>query len=227
MKLNLEIKKIILILFLSSLIGIIFNYINPAGISLIRQEKTLTFASDSLIIPIITPDENEIIDSSKIEKKKTNVKNDSYDNKKKTEPLKKKETAFINNEDEEATNVDSVIQKEEIVSEPKAINLEQAFALFSNGAKFIDARDKSDFDAGHIVNAINLPFYQFEENEFKLKNIVIDETIVTYCNGTDCDLSVMLGNKLTEMGYKKVFIFFGGWWDWVESNYPTTTDGEN
>jgi len=35
---------------------------------------------------------------------------------------------------------------------------------------------------------------------------------------------VLLGNKLAEMGYIKVFVFFGGWWDWVEANHPTNSN---
>ncbi len=77
------------------------------------------------------------------------------------------------------------------------------------------------------LHAINIYFYSFEENENKLININKDEIIVTYCSGTDCDLSVLLGNKLAEIGYKNVFVFFGGWLDWVEASYPTTTNETN
>jgi len=212
---------------MSSIVGIIFNIFNPASISLIREEKTLTFASDSLIIPKINLDGKETADTVEIKTQLENVENEQTLSEELKDTIKQEETEQINNENEIINNDEDQEHEEEIFNEPKAINLEQAFALFNNGAKFLDARDDFDYNEGHISNAINIPFYAFEENGNKLSNINKDDAIVTYCSGTDCDLSVLLGNKLVEMGYKKVFVFFGGWLDWVEANYPTNTIGAN
>jgi len=212
---------------MSSIVGIIFNIFNPASISLIREEKTLTFASDSLIIPKINLDGKETADTVEIKTQLENVENEQTLSEELKDTIKQEETEQINNENEIINNDKDQEHEEEIFNEPKAINLEQAFALFNNGAKFLDARDDFDYNEGHISNAINIPFYAFEENGNKLSNINKDDAIVTYCSGTDCDLSVLLGNKLVEMGYKKVFVFFGGWLDWVEANYPTNTIGAN
>ena len=221
---RIDLKKIFLVLIISPIVGLIFNYFNPAGISLFREEKTLSFASDSLIIPEINYDENETADTVEITKQLENIENEQKLSDELNDTITQEETELINNENELATNDKDEEQEEEIFSEPKAINLEQAFTLFNNGAKFLDARDDFDYNEGHISKAINIPFYAFEENEYKLNNINKDETIVTYCSGTDCDLSVLLGNTLAEMGYNKVFVFFGGWLDWVEANYPTNTN---
>ena len=202
-------KKIFFVLIISSIVGLIFNNLNPAGISLIREEKKLSFASDSLIIPEINRDEKETADTVEITTQLENIEDQQ----------KLSDESTNNDEDEEP--------EAEEFNEPKVINLEQAFTLFNNGTMFIDAREEFDYQEGFIPKAINIPFYAFEENEYKLKNINKDEAIVTYCNGTDCDLSILLGNKLAEMGYKKVFVFFGGWWEWVEANYPTNTIGAN
>lgn len=83
---------------------------------------------------------------------------------------------------------------------------------------FIDAREKSDYNLKHIKGAINFPFDSFDEYQHLLKDISKDKTIVTYFAGTDCDLSILLGNRLFSMGYKKNFIFFGGWNDWQPSD---------
>ena len=210
---------------MSSIVGITFNIFNPAGISLIREVKTLSFASDSLIIPEISQDEKETADTVEFTSQLKNIENEQTLSEELKDTIKQEETEQINNENEITNNDEDQEHEEEIFNEPKVINLEQAFTLFNNGAKFIDARDDFDYDEGHISEAINIPFYSFEENENKLNNINKDEAIVTYCSGTDCDLSVLLGNKLSEMGYKKVFVFFGGWLDWVEANYPTNTTG--
>ena len=57
-----------------------------------------------------------------------------------------------------------------------------------------------------------------------LDNISFDTPIVAYCDGKDCDLSIHLGDKIFNMGYKQVYIFFGGWIDWQMAGYPTDSD---
>lgn len=224
---KIDIKKIFLVLIISSIVGLIFNNFNPTGISLIREVKTLSFAPDSLIIPEINLDGKGTADTVEITTQLENVENEQKLPDELKDTIKQTETELVNNENEIINNDEDEEHGEEIFNEPKAINLEQAFTLFKNGARFIDAREEFDYQEGYIHKAVNIPFYAFEENEHKLKNIKNDEAIVTYCSGTDCDLSVLLGNKLAEMGYKKVFVFFGGWLDWVEANYPISTIGAN
>ena len=220
-------KKIFFVLIISSIVGLIFNNLNPAGISLIREEKKLSFASDSLIIPEINRDEKETADTVEITTQLKNIENEQKLSEELKDTIKQEETEQINNQNETINDDEDEETEAKEFNEPKVINLEQAFTLFNNGTMFIDAREEFHYQEGFIPKAINIPFYAFEENEYKLKNINKDEAIVTYCNGTDCDLSVLLGNKLAEMGYKKVFVFFGGWWEWVEANYPTNTIGAN
>lgn len=109
---------------------------------------------------------------------------------------------------------------DEIFSEPKAIKIDLAYKLFNDGVKFIDARPVEEFNEGHIKNAINIPFYESEKYENVLSRISKSEGIVTYCGGHDCELSIMLGDELFNKGYKKVYIFYGGWNDWLLNNYP-------
>lgn len=104
--------------------------------------------------------------------------------------------------------------------EAKAITLKQAYSLFQQDAFFIDARDYVEYEIGHIRGAITLPYYEFDKYKSVLESISEDTPLVTYCDGRDCDLSILLGDKLFEMGFKKVYIFFGGWIDWQQNNYP-------
>ena len=106
-------------------------------------------------------------------------------------------------------------------TEPKAIKLDQAYILYNKGITFIDARDTSDFIAGHIKNSINIPFDDFDNYKPRLDQLSKENPLVVYCAGTECDLSILLGNLLfNEMGYKKVYVFFGGWLDWTKAKYP-------
>lgn len=114
----------------------------------------------------------------------------------------------------------NLISSKEEFKEPKAIKIGLAYKLFNDGVKFIDARPVEEFNEGHIKNAINIPFYESENYEKVLSKISKDEVIVTYCGGHDCDLSIMLGDELFSKGFKKVYIFYGGWNDWLENNYP-------
>jgi rhodanese-related sulfurtransferase len=159
-------KTLLFILILSSALGLIFNWINQKGISLIAQEKALKWRMGNLLV---TPDTNE----------------------------------------------------------PYAINLEQAKELYEQNELFIDAREKEEFEAGHIRGAVNIPFDNIDNYIEEINRIPKNEIVITYCSGTDCDLSILLGNKLSEMGYKNVYIFFGGWMKWLNSGYPIESQTKN
>lgn len=105
---------------------------------------------------------------------------------------------------------------------PKGINLKQAYLLFkSDKAVFIDARDQWDFGDGHIEGSINIPYYKFDKNDKSLQKIDKEKTIVTYCDGDDCEMSINLAKDLLELGFKNVFVFFDGWDTWKNSGFPT------
>lgn len=106
------------------------------------------------------------------------------------------------------------------INEPKHISLKEALKLHQAKVTFIDARENEEYQKGHITNSLNIPYLEFDKYKVKLNNIPKDEPLVSYCGGTDCDLSIMLGNKLASLGYSNVFIFFGGWNSWTEANYP-------
>jgi len=50
----------------------------------------------------------------------------------------------------------------------------------------------------------------------------VNHTIVTYCDGRECDLSVDLANYLFfERKFPRVLIFHGGWQEWLTKGLPT------
>ena len=174
MKLNLKI--ILTILIVSTILGLIINALNSKGISLTRKERNISWVDDSL-----------------------------------------------NNE---SGNIDSDKPKDDGFDEAKAITLKKAYELYNENVLFIDARDFVEYEIGHIKGAISLPYYDFDDYTYQLKNIPEDKPLVVYCDGKECDLSILLGDKLFEMGYKKVYIFFGGWVDWQLAKYPTEGNDE-
>lgn len=46
-----------------------------------------------------------------------------------------------------------------------------------------------------------------------------DQLVVTYCGGPECPLSLMLANRLAELGYHNVIRFTGGVEAWTEAGY--------
>jgi rhodanese-related sulfurtransferase len=214
-------KKIFGIIITSSILGLVINYFNPEGIPLIREKLELKWAPDSLFL-------ESIQDTIAVTKESTPLINST----KNEEHLKFEIPATVNNKEENNTTqkepqkIAEEIKEANAFTEPKAITLEQAYKLFNKGVKFIDARDEVDYLAGHITNSVNIPFDDFDNHKQKLEQLSKEKPLVIYCAGTDCDLSILLGNLLFEQGYKQVYIFFGGWNEWLNANYPTEQSSE-
>lgn len=197
-------KNILIIISVSILVGLMYNNYNPKGIPLIKEKKELVFESDSLIFSF--NDEVKITPTDSITNKSEQITAE-----------KEKEIKPENKEPKESPTI-----KIEPFSEPRAIKIDLAYKLFKQGIKFIDARMPDDYAAGHIKGAYNIPFDGDESYREILNKFSKEEIIVVYCGGTDCDLSIYLGNELFEKGFKRVYVFFGGWNEWLENNYPTS-----
>lgn len=105
---------------------------------------------------------------------------------------------------------------------PILIDIDEAYKLFQEGsALFIDARHDDEFKEGHIKGALCLPLKKLESNPDLVHGIAKDRLIVTYCNGTECEQSLDLGESLAAMGFSNVKVFFAGWIDWQQRHFPT------
>lgn len=182
---NLSLIKIFWIILVSIIISFIYNHFNQKGLTLIRQERVLTW-------------ENNLPTKSGVEE---NSKSEADNN-------------YSNHNNNSANEVIADFDK------PKAITIDFAYQLYNQKVKFIDARPAEEFAEGHIKGAINIPFYGSENYQHELDKISKDQILVTYCSGDDCELSILLGDELFEKGYKKVYVFFGGWNQWNEKGYP-------
>lgn len=208
-------KKIFGILLTSIFIGFLINYFNPKGISLIRETPEINWASDSLFNNL----ETVTIEDDSITSIPEEIKVNQSDTNSKTEISSKKREDFIQPPTEPIKTKDKKTGTVVAFTEPKAVTLDQAYKLFNSGVLFIDARDEADYVLGHISNSINIPFDDFDNHKQKLEKLSIEKPMVVYCAGTDCDLSHLLANLLFEKGYKQVYVFFGGWNEWIEANY--------
>lgn len=107
------------------------------------------------------------------------------------------------------------------IEDPVLIDISRAHQLFTDKAAiFIDARDKWDFNEGHILGALNFPEYRFDMDLTEIGKLRKDTTYVIYCGSLDCDLSKKLGVKLAELGFKDLKIMDAGWGAWLNKDYP-------
>jgi len=106
--------------------------------------------------------------------------------------------------------------------DPPAVSLDYAMMRFqSEGTIFVDARYPEDYKSGHVKGAINFPYEQFEQYSSQvMPKLSFDKEIITYCDGTECETSLLLARELRDRGYKNIKIFFGGWSEWQKVGLP-------
>ena len=211
---NINLTKCLVIVLISSILGILYNFVNPSGINLISKRKEMKWASDSLVSSSLktvdTLTNNVIMKPLAEEKSPYNKKSETIKPNLKSDSIRQKQPKL--------QTKSNALEKEGF-AEPIGINLEQAYKLYEMGILFIDARDESEYKTGHIKNSINLPIYEFDKFKNVLSGISKSQTIICYCGGTDCDLSKQLANKLFLLGYRNNYIFIGGWEQWKTAGY--------
>ena len=81
----------------------------------------------------------------------------------------------------------------------------------------IDVRDSESYYKGHILHSINITLDNIESwgREYLYK----DDVVVVYCGGSECTLSPKAGEKLTKLGFKKVWDYESGFKDWKDAGY--------
>lgn len=104
------------------------------------------------------------------------------------------------------------------------ITLAEAEELFAaQDAIFIDSRLERDYLVGHILGALNIPFEQREEKDILDQlDFPHGETLVVYCEGSECHSSVELAKILDAQGFKSIKVFFEGWAEWVQAGLPVS-----
>tara|TARA_B100000945_G_C20380381_1_gene596916 strand:- start:389 stop:1480 length:1092 start_codon:yes stop_codon:yes gene_type:complete len=117
----------------------------------------------------------------------------------------------------------------DVFVDPILIDLDFAKHLFdSKSAIFIDSRELDDYNNGHILSAINIPFDYHEEYEDVIDSLDYTLLYVIYCNGTECSLSLDLADYLfNDKAFEKILIFEGGWPEWKEAQYPSELANQN
>ncbi len=101
------------------------------------------------------------------------------------------------------------------------IDLKLAKAYFYDGVIFVDARDFVSFSDGHITNAVSaFPYDEMVDNIFITYGF--NKPVVVYCDDAECGLSEDLAYKLQADGFSKIYVFSGGWNQWLNAKLPVT-----
>ena len=126
------------------------------------------------------------------------------------------------------------LMAEPLELEPGAeLTLEQAYQIYNRGdAVFIDSRSTYAYEKGHIKDAIHISASsRLEKIKNDLSTYAQDQKFVVYCSGSSCSSSRRLSNKIMQVGYENVYVFYGGWYEWSRAEYPIegtdTTANEN
>jgi rhodanese-related sulfurtransferase len=98
-----------------------------------------------------------------------------------------------------------------------ALSTTQAVRMMNQGALVIDLRGKELYDAGHIVDARNVPAAELESQADSLKKWR-DRNVITYCDSGANGASA--ARSLVKLGFTKVFNLQGGLNAWVKDNLP-------
>lgn len=98
------------------------------------------------------------------------------------------------------------------------VDVETARQRQEQGARLIDVREESEWNAGHAANAEHIGKGVIERD---IEKTIPDQNaeIILYCGGGY--RSVLAADSLRQMGYTNVRSMAGGWRAWVKSGAPT------
>ena len=217
--------EILLFLIVPSLLGLLYNSLQIKPLPLIYEKPIVHYADDSeLINPFENPQihNEKITIASKVENTSTTIS--------KPKEIKIIDETKSKNKAKEIDNSKNVNFTEipkgtvnELPPKPedivKIVSYEQITKLLNNpNFIFVDAREEDKFKQGHIGNSLNIFPLEEDKNKYfpKLLNLPKDKNIVVYCDGGNCDLSHDVCNDLVNFGYRKIFLFAGGWEEWTK-----------
>ena len=117
----------------------------------------------------------------------------------------------------------------------QVVTLEEALTIYEdpNAASglyvFVDARNDGAFESGHIPGAVQCDFYRLDDYIAEVgSNVAGAEKVVVYCNGYDCEDSLLICGELlrNDVPWEAIHLFKGGWEEWHGRDLPYVTGRE-
>jgi len=86
-------------------------------------------------------------------------------------------------------------------------------------AILLDIRNQAEFSDGHIINATNIPFSEFENRASELEKLRDHPVIICCKTGSTARLAV---SNLKKLGFEKIYHLKGGIESWKNADLPLT-----
>jgi rhodanese-related sulfurtransferase len=83
----------------------------------------------------------------------------------------------------------------------------------------IDALAPMSYARSHLPGAVNLPL-EWVDDRAPRRIPDLDTEVVVYCVDAECDSSVLVAERLVELGYRNVRHYVEGKADWVAAGLP-------
>lgn len=101
------------------------------------------------------------------------------------------------------------------------ISRESLWQKIERGDEFVlvDALAPISYAASHLPGAISIP-PEFVTDRARRRIPDRNTEIVVYCSSSTCDSSIVVANRLIELGYRNVLHYAEGKLDWVEAGLP-------
>lgn len=218
------------ILVITLLAGIFFNISNPNRIQFIANEKIVDFSSSDSLLNALRLQDSLLKAADSLQntsnKREDSLKaafekhiQDSLLAVNKTDSLKRIQDSLKTVQQKKEDSIKNAATQTQEIVKPVDIKIDFAKALFDKKYRFLDARDIADYNAGHIQGALNIPFHEIDKYKDKFNDLPKDQVYVTYCSAA-CDVSIDMAYYMAKLGFKKVYIFHGGWDEWKNAGYP-------
>jgi len=201
------INEVLIIVSIAVLIAVLYNIFSSKPIPWLRQEiKIDTVASDFLLS---LQDTISLSDDSVISVQTDNEEKPIQDTSKiaLAEIDKAKEQQIKEPVDAQSDGTFKTLTYNQVTENLKNPNI-----------IFIDARPEEEWLEGKIGNAINIFPYNDDHDQYfsSLMSIPSDKVIVVYCSGGTCESSHKVVSDLLAFGFKRVFLYAGGWDEWIK-----------
>lgn len=99
-----------------------------------------------------------------------------------------------------------------------SVGPQQAVMLINRkDAVVVDVREKKEFEAGHIVDAINIPLIKLKQRLNELKKYQ-DKPVIVYCKMGQHSAEAI--KTLQEAGHSEVYKLSGGVSEWKAQSLP-------
>lgn len=211
MKKNQLLKDIGGLILLSVVIALMYNFVSPKGLPLIRKEVPKETVSDADLFgsPAPVQEQQAIAVPDSTPKKQPEVPKDTVKKQvvqNKVVPQQKPEPVHEETVSGAGYKIITFEQFSRIVKEKRGM--------------ILDAREPEEYKEGRIPGAINIPYLSVDNYFEKIAMYPRDTLIAIYCNNLMCPLGKGLAEFMVQLEFKKLLLYEGGYDYWEREQMP-------